>query len=212
MSCQRTPDNSQKGHIRIWISIKATLPYVRKSRGAYIHVSATLHYLGRWHWIEHYTILMFSISAGIAYQSHVSAAKAGVDALSAVLAVEEGPHGVRSNVVAPGAIAHTEGWSRLSSDGIGKLNAYPLGREGVVGDIANATCSCLVMLLPTSLAKCVLWTGPPGSSYHRSFAIRKPHPVLVASQRRQSCKFQIYIKGMRQIIRKTCWTSSAYLF
>ncbi|KAH6904603.1 2,4-dienoyl-CoA reductase [Coprinopsis sp. MPI-PUGE-AT-0042] len=29
------------------------------------------------------------------YQVHVSAAKAGVDALSAVLAVEEGPHGVR---------------------------------------------------------------------------------------------------------------------
>jgi len=28
-------------------TIKATLPYVRKSRGAYIHVSATLHYLGR---------------------------------------------------------------------------------------------------------------------------------------------------------------------
>jgi peroxisomal 2,4-dienoyl-CoA reductase len=82
---------------------------------------------------------MFSISAGIAYQSHVSAAKAGVDALSAVLAVEEGPHGVRSNVVAPGVIAHTEGWSRLSLDGINKLNAYPLGREGVVGDIANAT-------------------------------------------------------------------------
>lgn len=27
-------------------TIKATLPYVRKSRGAYIHVSATLHYLG----------------------------------------------------------------------------------------------------------------------------------------------------------------------
>jgi peroxisomal 2,4-dienoyl-CoA reductase len=27
-------------------TIKATLPYVRESRGAYIHVSATLHYRG----------------------------------------------------------------------------------------------------------------------------------------------------------------------
>jgi len=102
-------------------TIKATLPYIRKSRGAYIHVSATLHYLG------------------VPYQSHASAAKAGVDALSAVLAVEEGPNGVRSNVIAPGAIANTEGWSRLSLGGVSNLNAYPLGREGVVGDIANAT-------------------------------------------------------------------------
>jgi peroxisomal 2,4-dienoyl-CoA reductase len=41
---------------------------------------------------------------GTPYQAHVSAAKAAVDALSAVLAVEEGPHGVRSNVIAPGPI------------------------------------------------------------------------------------------------------------
>jgi len=102
-------------------TIKATLPYLRQARGAYIHVSATLHYLG------------------IPYQSHVSAAKAGVDALSAVLAVEEGPNGVRSNVIAPGAIANTEGWSRLSLGGDKNMNAYPLGREGVVSDIANAT-------------------------------------------------------------------------
>jgi NAD(P)-dependent dehydrogenase (short-subunit alcohol dehydrogenase family) len=43
-----------------------------------------------------------SLSSGLPYQAHVSAAKAGVDALSQVLAVEEGPHGVRSNVIAPG--------------------------------------------------------------------------------------------------------------
>jgi NAD(P)-dependent dehydrogenase (short-subunit alcohol dehydrogenase family) len=38
---------------------------------------------------------------GLPFQAHASAAKAGVDALSRVLAVEYGPHGVRSNVVAP---------------------------------------------------------------------------------------------------------------
>lgn len=42
-------------------------------------------------------------SAGTPYQAHVSAAKAGVDALSNVLAVEEGPRGVRSSVIAPDA-------------------------------------------------------------------------------------------------------------
>ncbi|KAJ7763132.1 2,4-dienoyl-CoA reductase [Mycena maculata] len=105
-------------------TIKATLPHVRASKGAYIHVSATLHY------------------RGTPYQAHVSAAKAGVDALSAVLAVEEGPHGVRSNVIAPGPIAGTEGVDRLESKGTGadaRDMLYPLGRMGSIADVANAT-------------------------------------------------------------------------
>ncbi|KDR73235.1 hypothetical protein GALMADRAFT_251819 [Galerina marginata CBS 339.88] len=103
-------------------TIKATLAHVRASKGAYIHVSATLHY------------------NGTPFQVHVSAAKAGVDALSAVLAVEEGPNGVRSNVIAPGPISGTEGMDRLSPKGeISGLPGYPAGRMGVVGDIANAT-------------------------------------------------------------------------
>ena len=65
-------------------TIKATLPLLRASKGAYVHISATLHY------------------RGTPWQAHVSAAKAGVDALSAALAAEEGPRGVRSNVIAPG--------------------------------------------------------------------------------------------------------------
>lgn len=77
---------------------------------------------------------------GTPFQAHVSAAKAGVDALSAVLAVEEGPNGVRSNVIAPGPIDGTEGMERLSPKGdVGEQNGYPAGRMGVVGDIANAT-------------------------------------------------------------------------
>ncbi|KAI6129268.1 hypothetical protein EDD16DRAFT_1211319 [Pisolithus croceorrhizus] len=104
-------------------TVKSTLPYVRASRGAYIHVSSTLHY------------------KGTPYQAHVSAAKAAVDAFSAVLALEEGPKGVRSNVIAPGAIANTEGMSRLSSQ-ISRLTAsllpYPLGRAGEVQDVASA--------------------------------------------------------------------------
>lgn len=65
-------------------TIKATLPHVRSAKGSYVHISATLHY------------------RGVPYQAHVGAAKAGVDALSQALAVEEGPRGVRSNVIAPG--------------------------------------------------------------------------------------------------------------
>jgi len=104
-------------------TIKATLPYVRAAKGSYIHVSATLHY------------------RGTPYQVHVSAAKAAVDAMSAVLAVEEGPHGVRSNVIAPGLIGGTEGDYRLSPKGLtgqGHL-LLPLGRKGDSRDIANAT-------------------------------------------------------------------------
>lgn len=104
-------------------TIKATIPHVRASKGSYIHVSATLHY------------------KGTPYQVHVSAAKAAVDATSNVLAVEEGPFGVRSNVIAPGPIAGTEGMDRLSpkNDGgrAGIIKKVPLGREGFVGDIAN---------------------------------------------------------------------------
>jgi 2,4-dienoyl-CoA reductase [(3E)-enoyl-CoA-producing], peroxisomal len=77
---------------------------------------------------------------GTPYQVHVSAAKAAIDATSAVLAVEEGPHGVRSNVIAPGPIAGTEGKDRLSPKSPPGQNHWPLptGREGDTRDIANA--------------------------------------------------------------------------
>lgn len=73
------------------------------------------------------------------FQAHVSAAKAGVDALSAVLAVEEGPNGVRSNVIAPGPIQGTEGADRLIIKTDSKDFEYPAGRRGRISDIGNAT-------------------------------------------------------------------------
>ncbi len=77
---------------------------------------------------------------GTPYQVHVSAAKAAVDATSAVLAVEEGPHGVRSNVIAPGPIAGTEGENRLTPKGRDGQNYWPIptGRKGNSKDVANA--------------------------------------------------------------------------
>lgn len=111
-------------------TVKATLPHVRQSHGSYIHVSATLH------------------KRGTPYQAHVSAAKAAVDALSQVIAVEEGPHGVRSNIIAPGLIADTEGASRLADlfhQGDKSKESYyyskttPLQRVGHIGDVVNTT-------------------------------------------------------------------------
>jgi NAD(P)-dependent dehydrogenase (short-subunit alcohol dehydrogenase family) len=47
-------------------------------------------------------------------QAHVCAAKAGVDMLTRVLAIEWGGAGVRVNSVVPGPIEGTEGMARLA--------------------------------------------------------------------------------------------------
>ena len=61
---------------------------------------------------------------------------------SAVLAVEEGPCGVRSNVIAPGPIAGTPGadWLVPKTESFEKAlkGALPLGRMGHVWDTATA--------------------------------------------------------------------------
>jgi len=104
-------------------TIKATLPHVRQAKGSYIHVSVTIHY------------------RATPYQAHVSAAKAAIDAASAVLAVEEGPHGVRSNVLAPGPIGESEGVIRLrpKDSDVPPWKNTPVQRDGTFGDCANAT-------------------------------------------------------------------------
>lgn len=58
--------------------------------GRIIFVSATLHY------------------RGMPFQAHVAVAKAGIDSLSNSVAIEYGPRGVTSNIIAPGPIAQTE--------------------------------------------------------------------------------------------------------
>src|SRR6185295_7299261 len=74
---------------------RAAIAELKKNRGQVLNISATLHYLGT------------------PMQLHVSAAKAGVDALTRNLAVEWGRHGIRVNAIAPGPIEDTEGMRRL---------------------------------------------------------------------------------------------------
>jgi NAD(P)-dependent dehydrogenase (short-subunit alcohol dehydrogenase family) len=74
---------------------------------------------------------------GAAMQSHVAAAKAGVDSLTRTCAVEWGPRGIRANAIAPGTIGGTEGVRRFSSAVPGSERPRnPLGITGHGSDIA----------------------------------------------------------------------------
>jgi NAD(P)-dependent dehydrogenase (short-subunit alcohol dehydrogenase family) len=74
-------------------------------------------------------------------QSHVCAAKAGVDMITRSLCLEWGGEGVRINSIIPGPIDNTEGMKRLApTEGIRKAvtKSVPLQRMGSADDIANA--------------------------------------------------------------------------
>ena len=69
----------------------------------------------------------------MAQQAHACAAKAGVDMLTRVLAIEWGADGIRVNAVIPGPIEGTEGMARLAPtpEASHKVTrAVPLGRFG----------------------------------------------------------------------------------
>ena len=76
----------------------------------------------------------------MAGQSHVCAAKAGVDMITRTLAIEWGSHGVRVNSVMPGPIDGTEGMRRLAPTPAAMeavRQSVPLKRIGQPGDVAN---------------------------------------------------------------------------
>ena len=101
---------------------RAAFEQLKRNQGQILNISATLHYLGT------------------PMQLHVSAAKAGVDALTRNLAVEWGRYGIRVNAIAPGPIGDTEGMKRLVPEPIKEKlkQRIPLGRFGLIEDIANA--------------------------------------------------------------------------
>jgi NAD(P)-dependent dehydrogenase (short-subunit alcohol dehydrogenase family) len=89
----------------------------------------------------------------IAYQSHVCAAKAGVDLLTGCLAIEWGPAGVRANCITPGPTDDTEGMRRLAPTEAARdrvIQAIPLRRYGTKDELAD-----LALFLASDLASWV---------------------------------------------------------
>ncbi|GAB3378306.1 SDR family oxidoreductase [Lysobacter fragariae] len=85
-------------------------------------------------------------------QVHACAAKAGVDMVTRVAALEWGPLGVRVNSIAPGPIEGTEGMQRLApTPQLSRqvAQSVPLQRYGRVQEIADAC----------------LWLASPAASY-----------------------------------------------
>ncbi len=101
---------------------RASFDALKESKGQILNISATLHYLAT------------------PMQIHVSAAKAGVDAITRNLSVEWGRHGIRVNGIAPGPIEDTEGMKRLLMPELKEklTRKIPLQRFGKIADIENA--------------------------------------------------------------------------
>jgi NAD(P)-dependent dehydrogenase (short-subunit alcohol dehydrogenase family) len=115
--------------------LRAAHEYLRKPGASVINISAP----------QAYNPTMF--------QAHVCAAKAGVDMLTKVLAMEWGAQGIRVNSIVPGPIADTEGIRRLAPtpEAVARMAAsVPLGRMGTTQEIA-----AMAMFLSSSMASFV---------------------------------------------------------
>lgn len=101
---------------------RAAYEHLRKPGASVISISAT-------HAFQPY-----------AQQAHVCAAKAGVDMLTKVLAIEWGRVGIRLNIITPGPVDETEGMRRLAPTPEARqrvIEAVPLGRFASVAEIAG---------------------------------------------------------------------------
>jgi len=102
--------------------LRAAYPWLRKPGAAVINISAP------------------QASVPMPYQAHVCAAKAGVDMLTRVLAMEWGPEGVRVNAIVPGPIDGTEGMARLTPTEQARravMQGVPLRRYGSIESVAG---------------------------------------------------------------------------
>jgi NAD(P)-dependent dehydrogenase (short-subunit alcohol dehydrogenase family) len=110
--------------------LRAAYPKLRKPGAVVINISAS------------------QATMPMALQSHVCAAKAGVDMLTRVLALEWAHDGIRVNAVVPGPTADTEGMRRLAPTDEARAmvtQSVPLGRWASTTDIAGA---CMFLSSP----------------------------------------------------------------
>lgn len=110
--------------------MKAAFPHLRRPGASVINISAPQAFVP------------------MEAQVHVCAAKAGVDMVTRVLAMEWGPLGVRVNSVVPGPIDGTEGMARLAPTPEIKASvaaSVPMQRMGLPADVANA---CMAIASP----------------------------------------------------------------
>ncbi len=115
--------------------VRAGYAFLRKPGGSVINISAPQAYVPS------------------PLQAHVCAAKAGVDMLTRVLALEWGGEGIRVNSIVPGPIEGTEGMARLAPtpailDAV--TQSVPAGRLGTPEDVAK-----VAMLLASPLCEYV---------------------------------------------------------
>jgi NAD(P)-dependent dehydrogenase (short-subunit alcohol dehydrogenase family) len=114
--------------------LRSALPHMSQPGGSIINITAPQSYVA------------------MEMQMHVCAAKAGVDMVTRVAALEWGALGLRVNSISPGPIAETEGVNRLApTEELRALVAdtVPLKRFGTARDVAN----------------CCLWLASPMASY-----------------------------------------------
>lgn len=114
--------------------LRAARPLMREPGGSMINISAPQAFLP------------------MNMQMHVCAAKAGVDMITRVGALEWGGKGIRVNSVVPGPIDGTEGMDRLAPTPESReavVRSVPLGRFGTKSEIAD----------------CCLWLGSDMAAY-----------------------------------------------
>jgi NAD(P)-dependent dehydrogenase (short-subunit alcohol dehydrogenase family) len=113
---------------------KAAFPQLSQTRGSLIFISAG------------------QSTSPFALQSHVGAAKAGIDNLMRNLALEWGPYGIRANSIVPGPIEDSEGMRRLAQGSGPDVwnDSTALGRFTKPENIA-----AMAVVLASPLGRCI---------------------------------------------------------